>query len=46
MAFTIKKGDLAYAADDTLGFVSEVYRPEGGDPAAGRHLLQQVLPRP
>jgi hypothetical protein len=28
MAFTVKKGDLVYAADDTLGFVSEVFRPE------------------
>jgi hypothetical protein len=35
MAFTMKKGDLVYAADATLGFVSEVYRPEGGDPDAG-----------
>lgn len=25
MAFTIKKGDLVYAADDTLGFVEDVY---------------------
>jgi hypothetical protein len=26
MAFTVKKGDLVYAADDTLGFVADVYR--------------------
>ncbi|HEX9058284.1 MAG TPA: hypothetical protein VF818_12205 [Ktedonobacterales bacterium] len=35
MPFTIKKGDLVYAADDTLGFVSEVYRPETGDAERG-----------
>ncbi len=26
MPFTVKKGDLVYAADDTLGFVKDVYR--------------------
>ncbi|HEY7983124.1 MAG TPA: hypothetical protein VID73_03085 [Ktedonobacterales bacterium] len=26
MAFTVKTGDLVYAADDTLGFVADVYR--------------------
>jgi hypothetical protein len=26
MAFTVKKGDLVYAADETLGFVADVYR--------------------
>lgn len=31
MAFTIKKGDLVYTADGTLGFVSAVYRPERGE---------------
>ncbi len=35
MAFTIKKGDLVYTADGTLGFVSDVYRPKDGDPDAG-----------
>lgn len=33
MAFTVKQGDLVYAADGTLGFVSEVYRPEQTDDA-------------
>lgn len=28
MAFSIKKGDLVYTADGTLGFVSDVYRPD------------------
>jgi hypothetical protein len=31
MAFTIKEGDLVYAADETLGFVKDVYVPERGD---------------
>ena len=26
MPFTVKKGDLVYAADGTLGFVADVYR--------------------
>jgi hypothetical protein len=26
MAFTVKQGDLVYAADGTLGFVADVYR--------------------
>ena len=36
MAFTVKKGDLIYAADATLGFVVDVYRPlDSSDPDAG-----------
>lgn len=35
MAFTIKKGDIIYATDGTLGFVSDVYRPKDGDPDEG-----------
>jgi hypothetical protein len=35
MAFTIKKGDLIYATDGTLGFVADVYRPTEGDPDEG-----------
>jgi hypothetical protein len=35
VAFSIKKGDLVYAADGTLGFVSDVFRPKHGDPDAG-----------
>ena len=35
MAFTIKQGDLVYARDGTLGFVTEVYRPAEGDPDGG-----------
>ncbi len=36
MAFTVKKGDLVYASDDTLGFVSDVFRPaDTRDPDAG-----------
>lgn len=39
MAFTVKKGDLVYAADATLGFVEDVFRPRDeqgeGDPDAG-----------
>jgi hypothetical protein len=36
MVFTVKKGDLVYAADGTLGFVSDVYRPgRENDPEAG-----------
>lgn len=35
MAFTIKKGDLVYTADGTLGFVSDVYRPERGSADEG-----------
>ena len=32
MAFTVKKGDLVYASDATLGFVEDVFRPrEAGD---------------
>lgn len=30
MAFTVKKGDLVYAADATLGFVEDVFRPRDG----------------
>jgi hypothetical protein len=36
VAFSIKKGDLVYAADGTLGFVSDVFRPKHGDPDAAR----------
>ncbi len=36
MTFTVKKGDLVYASDDTLGFVSDVFRPANtSDPDAG-----------
>jgi hypothetical protein len=35
VAFSIKKGDLVYAADGTLGFVSDVFRLQHGDPEAG-----------
>lgn len=35
MAFTIKKGDLIYATDGTLGFVANVYRPKDGNPDEG-----------
>jgi hypothetical protein len=31
MTFTLKKGDLVYATDGTLGFVSDVYRVEQGN---------------
>lgn len=31
MAFTVKKGDLVYAADATLGFVSAVFLDLDGD---------------
>ena len=30
MAFTVKKGDLVYASDATLGFVEDVFRPRDG----------------
>lgn len=36
MTFTVKQGDIVYAADDTLGFVTAVYRPaKTTDPDAG-----------
>jgi hypothetical protein len=31
MTFALKKGDLVYATDGTLGFVSDVYRVEQGN---------------
>lgn len=31
MAFTVKKGDLVYASDATLGFVEDVFRPRDAD---------------
>jgi hypothetical protein len=31
VSFSIKKGDLVYTSDGTLGFVSDVYRSEQGD---------------
>jgi hypothetical protein len=41
MAFTVKKGDLVYAADDTLGFVADVYRhSEPGKADAGWFRVQ------
>lgn len=33
MPFTVKKGDLVYAADATLGFVEDVFRPQDDQPA-------------
>jgi hypothetical protein len=36
MAFTVKKGDLVYASDDTLGFVADVFHPmDTSDPDTG-----------
>ena len=35
MAFSLKQGDLVYAQDGTLGFVTEVFRPAEGVPDAG-----------
>lgn len=31
MAFTVKKGDLVYTSDATLGFVEDVFRPRDED---------------
>jgi hypothetical protein len=35
VTFSIKKGDLIYTTDGTLGFVSDVFRPEQGNDDEG-----------